>query len=91
LVSETKELFKFADVNFYIFRQAFSHKNNIQVLNNLIEKGGIEKVYAILNDVHIDKGYGFGYGYGYGYGYSGQHGYHDEIQAPWWKRALWRR
>ncbi|SMD44060.1 capsular exopolysaccharide family [Aquiflexum balticum DSM 16537] len=91
LVSETKELFKFADVNFYIFRQAFSHKNNIQVLNNLIEKGGIEKVYAILNDVHIDRGYGFGYGYGYGYGYSGQHGYHDEIQAPWWKRALWRR
>ncbi|WP_194974466.1 GumC family protein [Aquiflexum lacus] len=91
LVSETKELFNYSDVNFYIFRQGFSHKSNIQVLNNLIEKGGVNKVYALLNDVHIDKGYGFGYGYGYGYGYSSHYGYHDEIQLPWWKRALRRR
>jgi tyrosine-protein kinase Etk/Wzc len=90
LVSETKELFKHSDVNFFIFRQGFSSKNNSQILNNLIEKGGVSKIYAILNDVHIDKGYGFGYGYGYGYGYSSHYGYHDEIQLPWWKRAMRR-
>jgi capsular exopolysaccharide synthesis family protein len=91
LVSETKELFKYSDVNFFIFRQEFSYKSNIQVLNNLIEKGGASKIYAILNDVHIDKGYGFGYGYGYGYGHAGGYGYHEEIQLPWWKRALRRK
>jgi capsular exopolysaccharide synthesis family protein len=90
LVSETKELFKHSDVNFFIFRQGFSHKNNIQILNNLIEKGGVSKIYGILNDVHIDKGYGFGYGYGYGYGYSSHYGYHEEEQLPWWKRAMRR-
>jgi len=90
LVSETKELFKHSDVNFFIFRQGFSNKSNIQILNNLIEKGGVSKIYAILNDVHIDKGYGFGYGYGYGYGYSSHYGYHDEVQLPWWKRAMRR-
>jgi capsular exopolysaccharide synthesis family protein len=90
LVSETKELFKHSDVNFFIFRQGFSNKSNIQILNNLIEKGGVSKIYAILNDVHIDKGYGFGYGYGYGYGYSSHYGYHDEVQVPWWRRAMRR-
>lgn len=90
LVSETKELFKHSDVNFFIFRQGFSSKNNTQILNNLIEKGGVSKIYAILNDVHIDKGYGFGYGYGYGYGYSSHYGYHEEVQLPWWKRAMRR-
>lgn len=90
LVSETKELFKHSDVNFFIFRQGFSSKNNTQILNNLIEKGGVTKIYGILNDVHIDKGYGFGYGYGYGYGYSSHYGYHDEVQLPWWKRAMRR-
>ncbi len=90
LVSETKELFKHSDVNFFIFRQGFSNKSNIQILNNLIEKGGVSKIYSILNDVHIDKGYGFGYGYGYGYGYSSHYGYHDEVQLPWWKRAMRR-
>ncbi|MDO8965714.1 polysaccharide biosynthesis tyrosine autokinase [Algoriphagus sp.] len=85
LVSETKELFGFADVSFYVFRQGYSNKADAQILNNLVEKGGITKIYGILNDLHIDKGYGYGYGYGYG---SNSYGYHEEVYLPWWKRAL---
>ena len=90
LVSETKELFALADISFYVFRQGYSMKGNTQILNNLVEKGGVTKIYGILNDVHIDKGYGYRYGYGYGYGYGGNsYGYHEEaVPLPWWKRAL---
>jgi capsular exopolysaccharide synthesis family protein len=92
LVSETKELFAFSDINFFVFRQGYSMKGNTQILNNLVEKGGVSKIYGILNDVHIDKGYGYGYGSGYGYGYGdNSYGYHEEVQLPWWKRALRRR
>jgi tyrosine-protein kinase Etk/Wzc len=85
LVSETKQLFVFADINFFVFRQGFSNKGNTQILNNLVEKGGVSKIYGILNDVHLDKKYGYGYGYGYGNNY----GYHqDEEKSPWWKRML---
>jgi tyrosine-protein kinase Etk/Wzc len=83
LVSETKELFGFADVSFYVFRQGYSMKGNSQILNSLVEKGGISKIYGIFNDLHIDKGYGYGYGYG-----NNSYGYHEEVQLSWWKRAL---
>jgi len=92
IVSETKELFKHADISFFVFRQGYSMKGNAEVLNNLVEKGGVKKIYGILNDVHIDKGYGYGYCYGYGYGYgNNSYGYHEEVQLPWWKRALRRK
>ncbi|TDQ19399.1 protein involved in gliding motility EpsB [Algoriphagus boseongensis] len=84
LVSETKQLFAFSDINFFIFRQGFSDKGNVQILNNLVEKGGVTKIYGILNDVHMDKGYGYGYAYAYGNGY----GYHQDKKLPRWKRFL---
>ncbi len=90
LVSETKELFGYSDINFFVFRQGYSMKGNTHILNNLVEKGGISKIYGILNDVHIDKGYGYSYGYGYGYG-NNTYGYHEEVELPWWKRALKRK
>ena len=85
LVSETKQLFALADINFFVFRQGFSNKGNTQILNNLVEKGGVTKIYGILNDVHLDKKYGYGYTYGYGNNY----GYHqDEKKVSWWKRMV---
>ena len=43
IVSETKELFKHADISFFVFRQGYSMKGNAEVLNNLVEKGGVKK------------------------------------------------
>jgi tyrosine-protein kinase Etk/Wzc len=87
LVSEAKELFAFSDINFFVFRQGLSEKGHIEILNNLVTKGGVTKIYGILNDIHISKGYGYGYGYGYNYG-NNPYGYHEvPVSLPWWKRV----
>ncbi|QDH80810.1 polysaccharide biosynthesis tyrosine autokinase [Echinicola soli] len=81
LVSETKELFSLADINMYVFRQNYSPKANIQLLKGLVEKGGVKKMYSLLNDVDFEIGQ---YGYAYGYGY-GSNGYHenDREESNW--------
>jgi tyrosine-protein kinase Etk/Wzc len=84
LVSETKELFQYADVNFFVFRQGYSERADFAVLNNLLEKGGVKKVYAVFNDVQKESGYGYGYGYGYGEGY----GYHEQQKKSWWRKLF---
>lgn len=84
LVSETKELMKYADINFFVFRQKYSALANIQFCNDLSTKGGIHKIYAVLNDVHGTHGYGYQYGY-----YTSDvsvYGYHDIQDKPWWKK-----
>ncbi|KEO73449.1 GumC family protein [Anditalea andensis] len=91
LVSETKELFQYADINLFVFRQNYSHKNAVQVINDLKTKGGIKKLYAVFNDVYIVNSYGdYGnYGYGYGYGNGKSYGYHEEEEKkPWYKSLL---
>ncbi|WP_200979295.1 polysaccharide biosynthesis tyrosine autokinase [Echinicola sp. 20G] len=78
LVSETKELFALADINIFVFRQNYSPKANIKLLKALVEKGGVEKIYSLLNDVHLDVGE-LGYSYGYGYNNNG-YGYHEDAK-----------
>lgn len=78
LVSETKELFKFSDVNIYMFRHKYSEKNSYKILEGLKQRGDISKVYTVLNDFNVDNKYGYGYDYGYGYGYGKDHGYYEE-------------
>jgi tyrosine-protein kinase Etk/Wzc len=84
LVSETRELFKFSDVNLYVFRQDYSEKNNIELANLLLEKEKTAKIYGVLNDVHLFDGYGYGYSYGYGYGK--KYGYYGESKKGWFRR-----
>jgi len=90
LVSETLEIFKYADLNMMIVRQDYSYKQSIDYINNLHSKGSVKKLYSVMNGVEVNQGYG-GYGsYGYGnYGY-GSYGYHeDEKEAvSWWRRML---
>ena len=93
LVSETLEIFKYADLNLMIVRQGYSYKQSIDYINNLHLKGSVKKLYTIMNGVEANQGYG-GYGnygsYGYGnYGY-GNYGYHEDevVNKPWWQRFL---
>src|SRR5690554_2760545 len=93
LVSETLEIFKYADLNMMIVRQDYSYKQSIDYINNLHSKGSVRKLYTILNGVEANQGYG-GYGsygsYGYGnYGY-GSYGYHEDEKESlsWWRRML---
>ena len=96
LVSETLEIFKYADLNMMIVRQGYSYRQSIEYINNLHLKGSVKKLYAILNGVEVNQGYG-GYGnygsYGYGsYGY-GSYGYHEDevVDRSWWKRMLGKK
>jgi tyrosine-protein kinase Etk/Wzc len=86
LVSETKELMQYADINFFIFRQKYSEFSNVQLCNSLNSKGGVQKLYAVLNDVHVAHAYGYQYGYQYGYGDA--YGYHEGEKPSWWKRLF---
>jgi capsular exopolysaccharide synthesis family protein len=90
LVSETKELFRLADLNFFVFRQGFSEKASTEFLNNLVEKGGVKKIYGILNDMHIEKGYSYGAKYGYGYGKNYKGYYTEDNESSRLKRWIKR-
>jgi capsular exopolysaccharide synthesis family protein len=96
LVSETLEIFKYADLNMMIVRQSYSYKQSLEYINNLHLKGSVKKLYAIMNGVDMDNGYGsYGtYGsYGYGSYGGGSYGYHEEEveQRNWWKKLIKKR
>jgi capsular exopolysaccharide synthesis family protein len=76
-VSETIDIFKVADINFYIYRHLHSEWNSIDYLNSLIEKGLIKKPYVIYNDMEavFNKQYGYGY-------------HAPSSPEPKWKRLL---
>jgi tyrosine-protein kinase Etk/Wzc len=80
LVSETKELFKYADVNLFVIRQDHSPKVAANMVNDIAEKGGAKKIYTILNDIHHFQGKA------YGYGYWEDKNYYEPEAKSWWNR-----
>jgi capsular exopolysaccharide synthesis family protein len=91
VVSETKELFRFADLSLYLFRQAYSEKSGVGYLNMLSGSGTAKRIYAIINDVHLRTAgqYGYGRGYGYGNGYGSDSGYHEDAEVRKVKPRGW--
>jgi capsular exopolysaccharide synthesis family protein len=75
LVSDSLEIMKLTNINFYVVRQNYTKKSMVNNLNDQVEANGIKNMYFIVNDYNSRKdsyGYGYGgYGYGYGYGYGG--------------------
>jgi capsular exopolysaccharide synthesis family protein len=73
LVSETMDLLRFSDVNLYIVRQDYTHKNHLLMINDLYASDQISNFYAIFNgvknggDIYDFSGYNYGYGYNYSY------------------------
>ena len=62
---------EFSDVNLYVVRQSYTHKDSLQFLNSLHENNRVSNLNLVFNDVSGGGGvYGYGkYGYGsYGYG-----------------------
>nr|MBI1229928.1 polysaccharide biosynthesis tyrosine autokinase [Cytophagales bacterium] len=94
LVSETMDLLRFSDVNLYIVRYDFTHRNHLLMINDLYASDQVRDFYAIFNglksggDTYDFGGYNYGYGYNYSYmkksGYSGNY-YEDEqkIKKGW--------
>jgi capsular exopolysaccharide synthesis family protein len=73
LVSETMDLLRFSDVNLYIVRYDYTHKNHLLMINDLYASDQVRNFYAIFNglksggDTYDFGGYNYGYGYNYSY------------------------
>ena len=71
LVADAYSIMEFSDVNLYVVRQSYTHKDSLRFLNSLHEKNRVSNLNLVFNDVSGGGGvYGYGkYGYGsYGYG-----------------------
>lgn len=82
IVSDARVLSKYSDINFYIIRQRYTLKNQMEFVDTLYTNKVIDNMALIVNDVVVDgvnSYYGYGkenyiyggyYGYAYGYGYN---------------------
>lgn len=94
LVSETMDLLRFSDVNLYIVRHDYTHKNHLLMINDLYASDQIHNFYGIFNgvksggDVYDFAGYNYGYGYNYSYmkksRYSGNYYEEENNYSPGW-------
>ena len=85
MVTDTQIIARIADVSVYVCRAGYTHKADLQVLNNLQKDKKLPKLCVLINDIDINtrrNGYYYGFGkygsygryghgknYGYGYGY----------------------
>ncbi|GGF16953.1 polysaccharide biosynthesis tyrosine autokinase [Echinicola rosea] len=96
LVSETKDLLRFSDVNLYIVRQDYTRKKYLLMINDLFDNEQVDHFYGVFNAVKADGNDFGGYNYGYGYNYSfikkGHYsGYYEEpgsLSKGWFGRML---
>ncbi|WP_162343858.1 exopolysaccharide transport family protein [Cyclobacterium salsum] len=99
LVSETMDLLRFSDVNLYIVRHDFTHKNQLLMINDLYANDQIRNFYAIFNglksggDTYDFGGYNYGYGYNYSYMKKNRYGegYYSEepvYKSGWFKKFI---
>lgn len=74
-VSDSLLLNRFADVNLYIIRADYTHKNDIQEANNIYSNEKLTNMYLVLNAADVKKSsgyYGYRKNYALGYGYYSQ-------------------
>jgi len=99
IVSDARILAKFCDINFYIVRQRFTLKSQMEFIDTLYSKKVLQNMALIVNDVVNDgtnSYYGYGkenYIYGGYYGYAYGYGYYDDSknEISWIKKFLNRK
>ena len=60
---------KFSDLTVFVIRQNYSHKDVLEMLNDIYTSHKIQNLGIIVNDINVPGYYGYYYGYLYGYGY----------------------
>lgn len=83
LVTDAQLLSPYADLTLYLVRQGYTHKNQLQIVDELFRNQKMKQLAILINDINPKAGHGYGYGYGSSYG----NGYYetDEAKKPWWK------
>jgi capsular exopolysaccharide synthesis family protein len=86
LVSDTLELFQYADSTLYVIRQDFTRKGMLKMVEEKYENGSITNISYVLNFYKAAGKYGYGYDYGkYGYGYV------EDNEIPFYRKIFKRK
>lgn len=82
MVTDTLMIARTADATVYVCRADYSHKSNLELVNELVESNKFSNVSIVINGIDMNKkkyGYYYGYGkygkYGQYYGYGKKYGY----------------
>lgn len=82
MVTDTLMIARTADATVYVCRADYSHKSNLELVNELVESNKFSNVSIVINGIDMNKkkyGYYYGYGkygkYGKYYGYGKKYGY----------------
>ncbi|MDO6390220.1 polysaccharide biosynthesis tyrosine autokinase [Pontibacter sp. BT731] len=67
-VADTLALAPYIDSSLYIVRYNYTHKKQLQIVDDLYKSRKLKHLMIVLNDAKKSNSYGYSYGYGYGYG-----------------------
>ncbi|WP_299702438.1 tyrosine-protein kinase [uncultured Pontibacter sp.] len=67
-VADTLALAPYIDSSLYIVRYNYTHKKQLQIIDDLYKSRKLKHPMIVLNDAKKSSSYGYSYGYGYGYG-----------------------
>ncbi|GGG25183.1 GumC family protein [Pontibacter amylolyticus] len=67
-VADTLALAPYIDSSLYIVRYNYTHKKQLQIIDDLYKSRKLKHPMIVLNDAKKGNSYGYSYGYGYGYG-----------------------
>ncbi len=87
LVTDAQLLSKYADASIYIVRQGYTFKEQLNLLQEIINNNKIKNLNVVINGVKMKNNYG--YGYGYGYGLSNNYSYYSNSKTgnlPFYKK-----
>ena len=67
-VADSLALAPYIDSSLYIVRYNYTHKKQLQIIDDLYKSRKLKHPMVVLNDAKKSNSYGYSYGYGYGYG-----------------------
>jgi tyrosine-protein kinase Etk/Wzc len=95
IVSDSKVLSNYSDINFYVIRQRYTVKEHLKFIDELYETQTLKNMALVVNDVKLTGAQGYhgsavayGYGNGYNYDYSAGYGYGEKDGKKGWRRIF---
>ncbi|MBK9335921.1 MAG: polysaccharide biosynthesis tyrosine autokinase [Lewinellaceae bacterium] len=77
LVADALQMKDLADATMYVVRMGYTHKGQLQIVEDIAQKDKLPRPFIVLNAVPVNKpGQTGSYAYGYGYGNS-KNGYYE--------------
>ena len=85
LVTDALTIERFSNLTFYVIRQGFTYKSQINIINDLHLNNKVKNLYLIVNDVPAQQGNYGSYGQSY-------YGFDEEKNSNWMsKLKFWKK